>query len=92
MNIQCAAKTLSVIRPSSIRIHYPYESHTGGVQRMKETNNQKKSKSFNFIFIDDDRSEEEAKAAIQFVVDTVVQRAIKNFPATDYDITIKSTD
>lgn len=59
---------------------------------MKETNKQKKSKSFNFIFIDDNRSEEEAKAAIQFVVDTVVQRAIKNFPATDYDITIKSTD
>ncbi|WP_366348355.1 hypothetical protein [Paenibacillus amylolyticus] len=59
---------------------------------MKETNRQKQSISFNFIFIDDNRSEEEAKEAIQFVVDTVVQRAIKNFPAKDYEITIKSTD
>lgn len=82
---------MSVIRPSSIRIHYPYESQTGGVG-MKETNKQKHSNSFNFIFIDDNRSEEEAREAIQFVVDTVVHKAIKNFPATEYDIQIKSTD
>ncbi|WP_440112179.1 hypothetical protein [Paenibacillus sp. QZ-Y1] len=59
---------------------------------MKETNKQKLSNSFNFIFIDDNRSEKEAKEAIQFLIDTVVQRAIKNFPTTDYNITIESKD
>ncbi|MDR6725047.1 hypothetical protein J2W91_003533 [Paenibacillus amylolyticus] len=59
---------------------------------MKETGKRKQSNSFNFIFIDDNRSTEEEREAIQFVVDTIVHKAIKNFPATEYDIQIKSTD
>lgn len=83
---------MSVIRPSSIRIKYPYDTNTGGVQRMKETSKRKQSNSFNFIFIDDNRSEEEAREAIQFVVDTIVHKAIKNFPASEYDIHIKRAE
>ncbi|WP_145409248.1 hypothetical protein [Paenibacillus xylanexedens] len=59
---------------------------------MKEKNKQKQSNSFNFIFIDDNRSEEEAREAIQFVVDTIVHKAIKNFPASEYDIHIKMAE
>ncbi|NMI04799.1 hypothetical protein HF638_12480 [Paenibacillus sp. SZ31] len=57
---------------------------------MKETS--KKKQSFNFIFIDDNRSVEEEREAIQFVVDTIVHKAIKNFPASEYDIHIKTAE
>lgn len=57
---------------------------------MKETN--KRKQSFNFIFIDDNRSVEEEREAIQFVVDTIVHKAIKNFPASEYDIHIKTAE
>lgn len=51
-----------------------------------------KPKPFNFIFIDDGRTEQEANEAIQYVIDMVISRVLKDYPRTEYDIEIKEME